>query len=146
MRYLESKRVYQRKKRIEAKEAGVCRECLKRPRHKHLSQCLDCQFRRLAKNHLGSRDRAAELINLLEAQGYRCAYSGRLIDIGENASVEHVVPVSRDRKRKTDITNIKFVDQRINQMKQGLPLSEFLGTCKEVLRFFGYEVIRDESK
>lgn len=130
--------------RQQLEEMGACTWCGKAPRHLHLKRCIDCCFRDLAGRHLKDPNQGPELKKLLERQRYRCAYSGRPIDIGNNASVEHVEPSSKAKDRANDITNLRFVDMRINQMKHSMPLPELIECCKSVLTHFGYEVVKDD--
>jgi hypothetical protein len=99
-----------------------------------------------AAKHLGSQARWLELQKILNSQGGRCAYSGRRLELGENASIEHVEPKSKNAARRRDITNLKFVDRHINVAKASLSLGDFLKMCKEVLTHFGWEVVKDERR
>ena len=134
------------RRRQKALAKGLCKDCARGRRYNSLTRCLDCSFKFLASKHLGSAKRWIELKEALARQNNRCAYSGKEIDIGMNASVEHVQSQSKHEKRRRDITNIKWVDVRVNKSKQDMSLHDYLMLCKSVLTNFGYEIVRDDSK
>ncbi len=84
-----------------------------------------------------------QLEALYVAQGGRCAYTGKSIRIGENASLEHVSPASRDKIRASDIDNLKWVDITVNRSKADMQIVEYLSLCREVLEHFGYNISHD---
>lgn len=139
-------REWVRAKQKRSLDAGKCRSCHRQPRYSKLTTCLECSYKRFARQHLGSSERWGELRSLLSKQKNRCAYTGLPIDIGQNASIEHVQPVSKCPRRKTDVTNLKWVHREVNSMKRDMSLHDFLMMCKKILEHFNYDVIRDEAK
>ena len=135
-----------KRKRKKARDAGKCKACFGQPRYGKLTTCLECSYKRFAREHLSDASRWQELRDLLLRQKHRCAYTGIPIDIGSHASIEHVEPVSKNARRATDITNLKWVHREVNSMKRDMGLHEFIMMCKSVLSYFGYEVGRDESR
>jgi hypothetical protein len=126
--------------------AGMCMRCGKNAPPPDRKSCHECYLRMAARKHLGSSRRWPELLELVERQGGKCAYSGRELRLGVNASIEHVEPQSKNRARARDITNIKIVDKDVNFSKGALSLGAFLVMCKEVLLHFGWEVTKDDSR
>lgn len=138
------KKLYQRnwlrRKRERTVKRGNCIVCWTRRACAGIKKCRTCSLKALARQHLGNSARYRELDDILVLQQNRCAYSGRHIDIGSGASIEHVEPTSKARHRKADIRNIRWVHKEINIMKHNLSLHCFLSVCQEVLKFFGYDV------
>ena len=93
---------------------------------------------------MGDGSRWAELKDLLDRQQHRCAYTGKRIAIGKNASIDHIFPTSRYPDRATDINNIRFVDGNVNRIKSNLSLIEFIALAITILNQFGYEVRHDD--
>lgn len=136
-----------RKKNYAAcKAEGRCYACGKNKRHDGISRCKTCWFKFASRRHFGSASKWRELKSLFYKQEERCCYSGRRLDIGRNASIEHVEPVSKHERGRADLRNIRWVETQINTMKGQQSLHEFLLSCKDVLRFFGYEVNKQDEK
>jgi hypothetical protein len=129
----------------EFRDKGICSSCRRNKCYPGISKCEACWFKLAARRNLGNQDHWQRLRDaLLEQQG-KCAYTGRSLTIGANASLEHIEPVSRSTNRATDVKNIKWVATEVNMAKGSRTLSEFLSMCKEVLTHFGYEVKKDGS-
>lgn len=138
-------RAYDRIRSDNAKAKKLCRQCKKVKSYKKCTRCRTCYFKFVASKYLGSADRWRELESALLQSGHRCAYTGRKIDLGEGASIEHVLPTSRGKKREVnDLKNIKWVHRDINVMKGAHTVAEFIAICKQILDNFGYEVRRDD--
>ena len=71
-----------------------------------------------------------ELKNLLVAQGFRCAYSGKLMVLGSDATIDHKIP--RSRGGTNDISNLHWVSRRVNQMKTDFTHDEFIAACRVI--------------
>lgn len=67
----------------------------------------------------------------LEAQEFRCYYTGIEILPGVNASIDHKVPVSRGGSR-ADIDNCVWCDRNINAFKNDSTDIEFIDLCKRI--------------
>jgi len=74
-----------------------------------------------------------ELLALLDKQNRRCPYSGRLLLIGDNASIDHKIPL--DRGGTNDLTNLQWVDYHVNIMKWYRTDEEFLADLYQISRF-----------
>lgn len=121
---------------------GICIKCRKSPKCRRLVRCRMCTLKDLAYKHLGDSKRWSELADRLIQQDYQCHYTGKRIDIGNNASIEHLVPKHLKRSNETFISNIRWVHNDINLMKNKLSITTFLQRCKEVLSHLGYKVVR----
>ena len=136
---------YSKRWRNRKRNSGLCVRCGKNEPFQETGKiCWTCTIKTMAQKHLGAKERFEELEKLLNEQGHKCAYSGRPLEIGINASIEHVAPKSKHPLKAKDLDNLKWVDLSINKMKHELSLPEFLQTCKEILMFFGYQVRSSE--
>lgn len=67
----------------------------------------------------------------LEAQEFRCYYSGVSLVPGVNASLDHLIPRSRGGD-PTDEENCVWCDRLMNSFKNDLTEAEFVERCKAV--------------
>lgn len=128
------------------KDQGLCCSCRKASVYPGITKCRTCWFKLSASRNIGDASRWRELEALLLSQQSRCAYSGRELVIGKNASVEHIQPISKSKNRAVDIENIKWIDSQVNMAKGQLSLHDFIILCKDILMFFGYEVKKEDSR
>lgn len=111
-----------KKKRNDRIENGLCYKC-GQPSLEYTKICKVCSFKTVATS-VGNSSRWKELEQLLESQNYICPYTGMKLEIGKNASIDHIVPKS---KGGTDsIDNLQWVDLATNMAKRDLDESEFL--------------------
>lgn len=71
-----------------------------------------------------------DLLDLLDAQDYRCALSGRVLEPA-NAAMDHVLPVSRGGRHS--IENIQLLEKAVNRAKGTMTNDEFLAMCRDVV-------------
>jgi hypothetical protein len=64
------------------------------------------------------------LVNLLEAQDYKCAYTSKELHPGGNATLDHKLP--QVRGGATTLKNLHWVDAKVNSTKNNLSHDEFL--------------------
>jgi len=70
----------------------------------------------------------------LKAQNYRCAYTGELIVLGVNDSLDHILPTSKFPKLRSDPTNVEWVTRKVNCMKWDSTREEFIATAYAVVK------------
>lgn len=85
--------------------------------------CEECWFKERARGRCDWRD----LRSVLVAQNFRCAYSGKLLMKGPDATVDHKTP--RSRGGTDEISNLHWVSRRVNQMKTDFTHEEFIKAC-----------------
>lgn len=95
--------------------------------------CLSCWFKVMAYEATGSRKNAVGLRALFERQGGRCAYTGRHLTPGIDASLDHRVP--RSRGGAMELANVHWVALTVNLMKRALTHEEFLQHCWDVVEY-----------
>lgn len=115
-------------------EAGLCRFC-KNVHLKEQKVCAICYLKVLAKNNLNSRKHGEKLYLKLIEQNYKCYLTGKPIELGVNASLDHVVPRSRNPDLAYDLDNIKWCDTKVNFMKKDLVIDEFIEICKQIIEY-----------
>ena len=115
--------------RARRKRLGRCRVCAADRVAGH-ADCQQCWLRKLAARHLGSKDRAAELLALLERQGWCCALSGVPLVQGF-ASVDHVVP--RSRGGGHEISNLRWLHLDVNRARRDRSDEQYLAECRRVV-------------
>lgn len=90
--------------------------------------CLDCWFMMVTRSATGSTAIWRQVKALfIVGQGTRCAYTGEWLTPGVNASLDHIVPVSRGGA--SDIMNLQWVTELVNRMKTDMTHDEFIASC-----------------
>jgi len=86
--------------------------------------CEEHLLKTMARANTGSSKNWLYLKELLKKQNYKCIYSGRELIIGKNASIDHIIPKTKDGENS--IENIQWVDRQVNFIKRDLNHQEFL--------------------
>ena len=68
-------------------------------------------------------------------QNWKCPISGRLLVLGVNASIDHILPKSKYPEKAQDIENIQWVDKNVNYAKYDLTQDELVQLCREIVAF-----------
>jgi len=109
------------------RQDGVCVRCGKEKGGANSGMCPLCYAKETSVFHFGSVNRASELVALLKSQGSRCPYSGEELILGDNTSLDHVVP--RSRGGSDEIENLQWLYSRnvfdVNRMKWDMTDKEF---------------------
>lgn len=101
---------------------GACRPSIEK-------QCLRCYLNKIALMTLGTTTRWEDLVELFKDQEGRCSYTGIPLVIGQNANLDHKIPV-RGGSRLTTIDNLQWVYWKVNLMKNSMEEDEFIKFCK----------------
>lgn len=110
----------------------LCTIC-KNPLTVENKKCGDCLLKDRAKYYFGDADRYLELLEILERQNYKCAYSGKDLVLGVNAWIDHIHPISLNGSN--EISNLQWVDETINIMKRNLLETEFFKIIKMIYKY-----------
>jgi 5-methylcytosine-specific restriction endonuclease McrA len=105
---------------------GLCVNCT-RPAAPGAKNCEKHLLMALSRKHLGTGRYWAELLALLDAQDRLCPYTGEPLQVGVNASIDHIVP--RSRGGAEQIENLHWVATSVNQAKAALLHDEFVALC-----------------
>ena len=106
---------------------GYCTRCRKERAIENRAFCPDCWFKSKAQSALRSSEQWQGIKNLLISQDFRCAYSGKLLVLGDDATLDHKTP--RSRGGTNEISNLQWVSRRVNQMKTDFTHEEFIRAC-----------------
>ena len=113
-------------------ESGLCTQCGGPKEDSDIRRCLKCVLKDTALRCLGDRRRYEEIGDKFKKQGMRCIYSGRLLRLGVNASLDHKIPLCRGGNHEE--ANLQWVDMTVNVMKSKLTENEFFGLIKEIAK------------
>lgn len=92
-------------------------------------KCEECFFRAVALANLGSGKLHWRFLkDLLKAQNYRCAYTGRKLQPGKGCSIDHIRPTARGGSQTRK--NVQWVAFEVNRVKSYLTHKEFLAVCR----------------
>ena len=107
--------------------SGTCLECSD-PALTGRTRCKRCSLKHIVSPITNAYD---ELEDKLHAQGHRCPYSGVALAIGENASIDHIVP--RSKGGTHDLDNLQWVHTWVNMLKSDSSSDEFQERFDEFL-------------
>lgn len=126
---------YGKPRRAAKRGTGICVVC-PRPTTHASNYCrfhwLDGGLRRYGF----TRDQYGMMWAKLEAQDFRCYYTGVELVPGINCSLDHRIPVSQGGDRM-DPENCVWCDRLINAFKNKLTEAEFLERCRTVVNRLG---------
>jgi hypothetical protein len=86
--------------------------------------------------------KASDIMRMVEAQGYRCALSGRELT-PETASMDHKVAVSKGGGHA--LVNLWVVDHLVNIAKGSMSTEDFICMCRDVVAWQDKEASRQED-
>ena len=122
------------------RDTGMCNRCGKLPclptmKDRCDSFCEPCYFKKTSIDCLKTAKHAELIGKKLKAQNYRCAYTGELIVLGLNDSLDHILPISRFPELRSDPANVEWVTRKVNCMKWDSTREEFLETARLVASY-----------
>lgn len=150
----EDTRNYKVRRALKFIASGLCTLCGKEPYMPNLKDvgqitrlCQRCHLERKSAQRLGSTQHWKSLLSILDRQNWICPYSGDNIILGDNDSVDHILPISKYPDREFDITNVQWTTQVINIMKSNLIDCEFLTEIEKIVKYLGDDLpVRATSK
>lgn len=117
------------------KEKGLCAKCSNKS-IKNKSLCINCWYRKVSLGNLGTQKYWKNLQELANKQKYKCIYTDELLVPGSNMSLDHI----KSRKDRpdliNDITNVQWITQQMNQIKNELSHDNFIKLCKCIAERF----------
>lgn len=93
--------------------------------------CVVCYMKRMARLHLNSAEDGPKLQALFDKQNGLCAYTKEKLILGDNASIDHITPISRGGD-DSDIANLQWVTWTVNNCKRNLTHDEWITLCRKV--------------
>lgn len=98
---------------------------------------------------------ARKVVNKLEEQDYRCAISGQVIDLLNNAEIDHIESINERPDLAFSIENLRWVDSAINKKSNkgktsGIdktPEHKLLRAMKKLLNSsYGWNLVNKEAR
>lgn len=132
IKHITKQRPLKLQRQAERVAAALCVRCGKESELRSLRAdakqrlCEKCYLMHFASHNLGNSKHWEALKAKLVSQNFKCAYTGIKLVLGVNASVDHILPVSRFPESKHDLDNVEWVDLKVNQMKRDSTRTEFL--------------------
>lgn len=126
--------IYNKNWSVKQNNLGFCRFC-NNEKIENQKTCTICYLKIMAKNNLNDRSLHEKLYEKLIEQEFKCYLSGRQLILGFNASIDHVIPRSKNKELSKDIDNIKWCDKSLNLVKRDLTVEEFIKLCRDVVGF-----------
>jgi hypothetical protein len=133
-----------KEQRLERKRRGQCRQCNVK-RMKTSSYCLYHYMKKIATKTTHDTSIGPALYKKYLDQHKQCYYTGLPIELGVNASIDHVHCQSRHGFWKSDIRNMVWTTKKLNSAKTDLDLGEFLRIC-ELVAFQATRIRREYGK
>jgi len=128
------------KRRLQLADKGICTFCGKEPQLDSLRTVAKqsrlgevCYLKRKSYDFFGTNKYWEHIRLVLEEQGCKCSYTGQEIVLGENDSLDHVLPKKRFPDKRKDLDNIQWVTRRVNKMKDDMTEDEFLSLVALIL-------------
>ena len=84
----------------------------------------------------GSTVNAIGLKKQLVKQNYKCPYTGELLILGVNASLDHIKPASRFPELIGTLSNMEWVSKEVNRIKGAMTKEEFISFCHMISKKF----------
>jgi hypothetical protein len=125
---------YGKPRRASRRGTGVCVNC-PRPSTHASDYCRDHWLSNSLAKYGFKRSQYGMMWAKLEAQGFRCYYTGIELVPGINASLDHRIPRSRGGE-PLDPENCVWCDRLINAFKNNLTEAEFVERCRSVVARF----------
>ena len=122
-------------------ETGLCGTCGRYPYLPAMSAnpsyrlCEECYLRKTSKQRLGSMRYWQQIRQKLYDQYFKCAYTGQILVLGQNASLDHRYPIHSHPHLKNDPNNTEWVLQEINEMKRNRSPEQFLTLIRQILTY-----------
>lgn len=95
--------------------------------------CHKCWFGVIASSRAGGHKNLHIILDLWNEQDGKCFYTGEQLIPGNNASLDHQMPVSRGGKNIKE--NLKWVSLQVNIIKATKTHEEFIDFCKQIIKY-----------
>lgn len=126
-----------RDKRKLLKSQNLCVHC-QEPSMNNKTMCLECLISKTA-NRAGIT--YLEAIEIWEEQNGICPYSGRKLELGIDASLDHTLAKSKGGLNIKN--NLKWVHINVNRAKSNLSIDELLSLCNDIINNMNKENSND---
>jgi len=136
---------YAKKRDLKLINGGLCTSCASEKYMNcfndkfdiHTKVCQTCYLKLLSARYFNTVDKWNELLDLLVKQNYKCPYTGDILVLAINDSIDHILPQDKYPDRKQDINNMQWITRPMNNMKHKLLEHEFLIEIIKVVKNMG---------
>lgn len=119
-----------RKRRERATTQGLCVHCCKRAILTNHRLCEECLLKDMSVRHFGTSKCWKDLQAIWGMQNGLCALSGLPMSLGENAELDHIIPIGR--RGCKEVRNVQWLLYAVNRMKRDMLEIEFLALVKQI--------------
>ena len=114
---------FKKRTHLDRQSKNMCYKCGKKPPYNNIQLCAICKVKVVAIKRLGSVKRYKDLMYLFLKQKQICPYTGIHLKLGDNASLDHKIPVSKGGTNETQ--NLQWVCKWANIAKHDYSEDEF---------------------
>lgn len=95
--------------------------------------CESCYFKSVATKRTGSVKNWIAIKSKFDLQEGLCPYSGEKLEIGTNAALDHIIPVSKGGNN--DMSNLQWISSIVNTMKWNFDETVFLNLVEKIFNY-----------
>lgn len=126
---------YRDQKFEDRRSKGLCILCGEKPfmeshAGRQSPKCLKCFLKKTSSDALGTVKHWKTLLNIYEAQGGLCVYTGAEIVLGKTADLDHIYPKATHPQLSADLNNLQWIHNTVNVMKGSIDPDFFLYLCQ----------------
>lgn len=115
---------------------GVCLTCGGELVGK-VKTCLTCTIKNHTRKATGTTSHWEKIKLKLEEQNFKCFYTGEDLQIGLNASIDHIIPRSSSKyPGDENLDNLVWATRDINRIKNDMAVDRFIALCTSVATNF----------
>jgi hypothetical protein len=114
------------------KKDGLCINCGSTPLDGNRF-CEICYLKKIATKGAGGASNWQKLKMLFESQNRICPYTGRILTMGKDAGLDHIVPKALGGT--DDVENLQWVYKIVNTLKWNQLERDFLAVIKEIYTY-----------
>lgn len=114
-KHLKLQKKYADDRKVKLLSEGLCQTCGKQKFIDGQMACETCCLKGVSYSLWKTTSRWEELKSLYDKQGGICPYTGEIIRIGVDSSIDHIIPESKGGTN--EIRNLRWIDYWVNVMK-----------------------------
>lgn len=116
------------------KELGLCIFC-KNKKLQYSNLCKKHFFINIATATLKNKNLAAGIEELFYAQEEKCYLTGEQLILGKNASLDHIIPQSKDKSLIENLHNLRWCTKDVNRLKNSFDYDTLIKVCRNIVSY-----------